>query len=224
MDQYRIFSETLRAQRVQSCFFMATSFRTGSTLLGKLLQAQTGLSFHLEQFNGVPSWYMLGAEALCRKMTRALSPVNEELNGGFATKLMWPHRNNLARLLGLKADDTLAFLEVFPNPRFIHLYRRDKVAQAVSFHVARHRNAWDSRTSQSLVNSSVPYVFDDINRYYMHFLSFDFMWKTFFQAADMDCVTYVYEEIIVDMISVGSKFWQILTCRSMTENGPWCHL
>ena len=52
-------------------------------------------------------------------------------NGVFAAKLMWTHLLDLAERLGRPADAAL-LREHFPDPRYVHVTRRDKIAQAVS--------------------------------------------------------------------------------------------
>ena len=62
-------------------------------------------------------------------------------NGVFAAKLMWTHLLDLAERLGRPADAAL-LREHFPDPRYVHVTRRDKVAQAVSLWRAVQTRAW----------------------------------------------------------------------------------
>ncbi len=62
-------------------------------------------------------------------------------NGVFAAKLMWTHLLDLAERLGRPADAAL-LRERFPDPRYVHVTRRDKVAQAVSLWRAVQTRAW----------------------------------------------------------------------------------
>lgn len=192
-NRTRIFNDVMEERGIRQVCFLATSFRTGSTLLGRLLSAQTGLAFHIESFNAAPAWYSLDAQGLRRQLSLALAP---ECAGRFAAKLMWPHRNNLARLLQIDPCDAIRFAELFPGVRFLHLARRDKVAQAVSFHIARHSGVWDSRKIP--VSAEVPYRFHEISTCYMHFLSFDQLWRQFLEALGENTETYWYEDMIDD--------------------------
>ena len=122
-----IFLDAVREKGIETALFLASDFRTGSTLIGKLLEMQTGLPFQRESFNTVPTWHVMQDAPLRRAVLAALGPVRV---GCMGAKLMWPHRNNLARILGRNTTDAVPnFREIFPRARFVHVARRDKVAQ-----------------------------------------------------------------------------------------------
>jgi LPS sulfotransferase NodH len=174
---------------VNACFFVATTFRSGSTLLGKLLFEETGLSFHLEQFNTVPTWFKLKETTLRHTITQALSPV---VGGHYGAKLMWPHRNNLATFLDIDRAHSAQFLEVFPNLKFVHLARRDKVAQAVSYYIARRSDNWTT------VNNDIEYSFPIILEYFKNLFYHDTMWDEFFRSISVEAKKILYEDMIAD--------------------------
>ena len=192
-----IFRDVIREKRIETALFLASDFRTGSTLLGRLLQMQTELTFQRESFNTVPTWHVLHDAPLRQAISAALGPVR---SGGMAAKLMWPHRNNLARVLGHGATDAAAgFCEIFPCVRFVHMARRDKVAQAVSFHIARHSNVWSSSQVDRDREAPVPYIFAEIIHYYMHFLMFETAWAEFLTVADPGAPMIYYEDLVEDV-------------------------
>ena len=189
-----IFLDAVREKGIETALFLASDFRTGSTLIGRLLEMQTGLPFQRESFNTVPTWHVMQEAPLRRAVLAALGPVRL---GCMATKLMWPHRNNLARVLGLNATDAVAdFREIFPRARFVHVARRDKVAQAVSFHIARHSNVWFSSQVARNLDGPVSYNFAEINHYYMHFIMFETLWAEFLSAADPEAPLIYYEDLV----------------------------
>lgn len=112
-----IFLDAVREKGIETALFLASDFRTGSTLIGKLLELQTGLSFQRESFNMVPTWHVMQDAPLRRAVLAALGPVRF---GCMGAKVMWPHRNNLARVLGHNGTDA-DFSEIFPQARFVHV-------------------------------------------------------------------------------------------------------
>lgn len=193
-DRKAIFMQALKNQGIRESNFLAADFRTGSTLLGRLLNLQSGLDFQRENFNTVPTWHSLNPSSLRQSISNALNPVVE---GRFATKIMWPQRNNLSQFLGLDPTNATSLVDVFPDARFLLLVRQDKAAQAVSYHIARRSNVWDSRKNPA--ETDVPYIFNEINRYYMHFLSFEILWRQFLDALDCPFRVFTYEEMIKDL-------------------------
>jgi LPS sulfotransferase NodH len=192
-----IFLDAVREKGIETALFLASDFRTGSTLIGKLLEMQTGLPFQRESFNTVPTWHVMQDAPLRRAVLEALGPVRF---GSMAAKLMWPHRNNLARVLGCNTADTVPnFREIFPRARFVHVARRDKVAQAVSFHMARHSNVWSSLQVARDPGGPVSYNFAEINHYFMHFIMFETLWSDFLSATDPDAPLIYYEDLLDDV-------------------------
>ena len=115
---------------------IATSMRSGSNLLAGLLY-QTG------RF-GVPAEY-LTAESLqgwterlgtksASELLRELSGYRTTPNGVFAAKV---HFQQLECLGGFAK-----LMETFPSARFVFLYRRDILAQAVSMAIALQSDQW----------------------------------------------------------------------------------
>lgn len=193
MDKISVFLETQKNKGISSTLLMATNFRTGSTLLGRLLEAQTGLAFQKEAFSDVSTWYSRTEPNLRSELDRLFSPTKANV---FAAKIMWPQRNRLVDFLELEPRDYTSFQNIFSNPKFLGLFRRDKIAQAISFHIARHTGAWDSRLATSISPQAVPYSFSTINFYYMHFLSFESLWASFFQDLGTRCLTIFYEDLV----------------------------
>lgn len=192
-----IFREAVREKGIETALFLASDFRTGSTLIGRLLELQTGLPFQRESFNTVPTWHVMQNEPLRQAVLAALGPVRF---GRMAAKLMWPHRNNLTRVLSTNtAGGVATFREVFPSARFVHVARRDKVAQAVSFHMARHSNVWSSLQMTRDRGGSAAYNFAEIHHYFMHFIMFEKLWAEFLSANDPDAPLIYYEDFIDDV-------------------------
>lgn len=194
-DRRARFLAALRRKRVGACFLLATTFRSGSTFLGEMLFHETKLAFHRERFNMVPTWYKLSGRRLDEELDQALSPV---VKGSYASKLMWPHRNNLATFLGIDRARSRELLDVFPNARFVHLSRRDKVAQAVSYYIARKTDNWTGGDEGEAVDAAVEYSFHPIFEYYTSLAYHDSLWEDFFRALDVEVTTVFFEDAIAE--------------------------
>jgi len=195
MERRAKFIEVLERNKIEACCFLATTFRSGSTFLGKLLFDQTRLAFHLEQFNMVPTWFKLTDAALVNAIGQSLSPV---VKGRYASKLMWPHRNNVATFLGIDRAHSSELFNVFPSLKFVHLARRDKVAQAVSYYIARKTDNWDAADGQGSVDRDVDYSFQAILDFYKSLSYHDSLWDDFFRTVDVEVTKVFYEDAIAD--------------------------
>jgi LPS sulfotransferase NodH len=152
-------------------YFVCATPRSGSTLLCRSLAA-TGVAGKPEEyferlrhsglprepreyFNGtVPDLLALLPEtragdpastALERELPRYLAEGTTP-NGVFGSKLMWNYFDDLLARLGTTPDGAaLAALTArFGPPCFVHVTRRDKVAQAVSLWRAVQTRAWSA--------------------------------------------------------------------------------
>ena len=116
-------------------------------------------------------------------------------NGVFAAKLMWTHLLDLAERLGRPADAAL-LRERFPDPRYVHVTRRDKIAQAVSLWRAVQTRAW--RAGAVTENGNAVYHAGAIGYLAGQLFDQDDAWRTWFSANGVEPLTIVYEELAGD--------------------------
>ncbi|MXO71256.1 Stf0 family sulfotransferase [Alteraurantiacibacter buctensis] len=138
--------------------------RSGSTLLGEAMYFAGGLGCPLEYLHAgfrprfEEIWDVTGLEGLVEALWRNRT----DPSGVLSVKLMWRDVVDVACELAPgrfghlgQADpqtlspesyrDLLALIgQLLPNPAFIHLYRRDRVRQAVSGVVAEQTGQWRS--------------------------------------------------------------------------------
>lgn len=192
-ERRQAFRNAVSASNIKELVFMATTFRSGSTHLGRLLHERTGIAMHLEKFNQVSTWFKLSKPECARRLNAALGSC---AGGLYGTKIMWPHRNALACFLGLDPRNTDLF-QLFPEPKFILLTRSDKAAQAISFHVARSLDNWTERVVVSS-NRSVDYNFRAIYQYYLTFISHDELWRSYLSRHGRQYVPITQEDLMAD--------------------------
>ena len=181
-------------------FAVAFTARSGSNHLCNCL-AENGLGMPSEYFQyptGVTNevWYReLGvATDDFPGYLRALLAAKVR-NGLFGMKLGWDHMNVLveeARLRGEAVDD---LADLFPGIRFVYLYRRDKVEQAISLWRAAHSGRWTSLDGPPL--EPPEYDFLGIRHYLDSLLVDDYLWRDF--LGTRDGATYLaYEDFVAD--------------------------
>ena len=123
-------------------------------------------------------------------------------NGVFAAKLMWTHLLDLSERLGRAADAAL-LRERFPDPRYVHVTRRDKIAQAVSLWRAVQTRAW--RAGEVTENGNAVYHAGAIGYLAGQLSDHDDAWRTWFSANRIEPLTIVYEELAADTNGVTSR-------------------
>ncbi len=123
-------------------------------------------------------------------------------NGVFAAKLMWTHLLDMAERLGRPADAAL-LRERFPDPRYVHVTRRDKIAQAVSLWRAVQTRAW--RAGEVTENGNAVYHAGAIGYLAGQLSDHDDAWRTWFAANRIEPLTIVYEELAADTSGVTSE-------------------
>jgi LPS sulfotransferase NodH len=123
-------------------------------------------------------------------------------NGVFAAKLMWTHLLDLAERLGRPADAAL-LRERFPDPRYVHVTRRDKIAQAVSLWRAVQTRAW--RAGAVTENGDAVYHAGAIGYLAGQLSEHDDAWRAWFSANRIEPLTVVYEELAADTSGVTSE-------------------
>jgi LPS sulfotransferase NodH len=163
--------------RPRLVYLVCATPRSGSTLLCRSLAA-TGVAGKPEEYferlrhSGLPREpreYFDGADDSLLALlpeSRTGDPAATELerelpryfaegttpNGVFGSKLMWSYFGDLLARLGTTTDgDALAALGArFGPPRFVHVTRRDKVAQAVSLWRAVQTRAWNASEAEDV--------------------------------------------------------------------------
>ena len=117
-------------------------------------------------------------------------------NGVFAAKLMWTHLLDLAARLG-RAE---LLLERLPEPHYIHVTRRDKVAQAVSLWRAVQTRAW--RAGEVTDEGEAVYHGGAIGHLAAQLDEQDEAWRAWFAGRGIEPLTIVYEELAEDTAGV----------------------
>jgi trehalose 2-sulfotransferase len=140
-----------------SSYIIAATPRSGSTLLCDLLSG-AGIAGRPQSYyrredilDYAREWGLslpdaIGDEAFERSYLVAVQRAGAAQTGVFGLRLMWRTVAELSERLSAiypdPADDAARFALAFGEPRYIHLSRRDKIAQAVSLLKALQSGLW----------------------------------------------------------------------------------
>jgi len=204
--------------KVTKALLVCATPRSGSTLLCALLEgtgvagrpqeyferlSHSGLPRQpREYFDGVADPKLLellaptdpGAPDRSDPIPRALADGTTP-NGVFAAKLMWTHLLDLADRLGRPADAELV-ADRFSGPRYVHVTRRDKVAQAVSLWRAVQTRAW--RAGEVTETGDADYHAGAIGYLAGQLSDQDDAWRAWFAANRIYPLTIAYEALAAD--------------------------
>jgi len=128
-------------------YIIASTMRTGSYLLCEGLEA-TGRAGHPQEIfcperrGQYAGKWKLPPDVNIDAFIRAAFEKGMTKNGVLGTKIHAHHVEPLARECGLKGDPWQILPQIFPTAKYIHLRRRNRRAQAISWFRAEITNEW----------------------------------------------------------------------------------
>ena len=215
-------------------YVICTSPRSGSTLLCKLLAA-TGVAGNPDSYFHRPSirsWAEdLGVTQNPSASDRELLEVilrtaiaKGTLNTGvFGLRLQRHSFEFFIEQLGVlfpgHSKDVARFQAAFGRTLFVHLTRRDKVAQAVSYVKARQTGLWhaapDGTELERLSPPRAPvYNANEIRACFEEMTTHDSNWEHWFVASEIDPLRITYEELSADPTKA---LWTMLDCLGLAR-------
>ena len=199
---------------------IATHPRSGSTLLGEALYFAGGLGCPIEYFHhgfrpGLAARW--GTHDLAGHVA-AVHRLRTDPSGVLSVKLFWSDLVEMAAELdparfgdladcqpGDTAPETYRQIAallagVFPAARFVHLWRSDRVRQAVSGLTATQTGLWRMipEMGEKAPAGPAEYDFDRIDRYVAHADFCHAHWRNFFAAIGQSPPALTYEELAGD--------------------------
>jgi LPS sulfotransferase NodH len=123
-------------------------------------------------------------------------------NGVWGAKLMWGYLLDFLRRLrereataGMRPPE--AFAHLLPGVQYIHVRRRDKLAQAISLWIAVQTAQWRDEAGEPTAHEAV-YSFAGIAHLLEQLTQQDQAWARWFINAGLDPHVVVYEELVAD--------------------------
>lgn len=171
---------------VTDCALLASTYRSGSSFVASLLGENGLKGLGQERFNHV--WK---AEDVDAYLDRVIAPF---AGTRFASKLMWPQRNNLARRIGAPRSASVQFAQGFPAARWLFVRRRDTFRQAISFWRAKASDRW--HVYESGAEPELAYSFRGIDSAARELALHERLWIDFFRRAMITPYTVFYEDVL----------------------------
>jgi trehalose 2-sulfotransferase len=188
--------------------------RTGSTLLCGLLRSTQVAGMPESYFRqpDEPAWaerWQLPRDAAggfdYRDYVRAAVAVGSTANGVFGARVMWGTLDEMVARLGavqpeLAGADLDLLVRAFGRTRFVHLWRDDTVAQAVSWARAEQTSFWHEGDAAS--PRPPRFDLDQIRELVDTIDAHNAAWRNWFAAFDVDPHQVRYESLVSDMTGV----------------------
>lgn len=192
-------------------YIIATSPRTGSSLLGEALTTSRRAGMPEEFFDvhaqNEQYWVNRLKIPAGASYIDHVEAATRTSNGVFGFKLHWHQmpalvnrllqgRPDTASLIGRPVFDLI--LERFPGMRFIQLTRRNKIQQAISYFRASDTNFWrswsDNRPTQQKPTKKPEYNREGIESHLKMILNMDAGWQRFFSDHNVAPLRLEYED------------------------------
>jgi len=199
---------------VTTLYLICCSMRTGSTLLQRLL-LRAGL--------GNAQEYLHGNNPACDSFDEYAWHIrNGNGNGSvMGWRVMWgqlweqqqrkPERWQYTEPEML-LDGIIAALHV-DRVRYIHLTRRDKLRQAVSFLRAESGRRWWCPTNEQPHDIDIPFTPETVKRVewlLSEFPKYDAKWNAYFAARGIDPLRLVYEDFTANDEAIRAATWDTI--------------
>jgi LPS sulfotransferase NodH len=174
--------------------------RSGGGLLAGLLRS-TGVAGRPEEYfwsEDIPHWRKrwgnIAEEAyFLTALREGTSP-----NGVFGARVMWSYLDDVVAMAadssGGEGPPHVVLGASFPNLRYVHLSRRDRIAQAVSWALALQTGVWyagDERDARAPVRYD-GWSIDDLTR---SIEAGENGWVSYFREASIQPLSVVYEDV-----------------------------
>ena len=198
----------IEATGVERTFFVCSTPRTGSTMLGNLL-ADSGLVGRAGEYFGqvfrrevVPGLSRRGFDDYLVDCTQ-----HARGTGTLGIKLHWDQVEVFLHLLRLRRGlrgltDRQVIAAVFPAPSFVWLTREDALAQAVSWWKAMTTRKWtDGRPVRGEPEFDVEGIAGRIRRIEEHTEA----WHRWFEANEIEPLRVTYEELAADPTATARR-------------------
>lgn len=186
---------------------VCSHMRSGSTLLGETMHAVGGLGCPIEYFHCgfQPHLMQLWQAPDFDSYVSAVYRHRTDPSGTLGVKLFWRDIEELSARFHPEEPDSNSRIhtmlcDLFPNPRFIYLYRSDRLRQAISL----------AKATQTGVFRKIPglpgpasqrdfvYDYDQILKLMALGEHCDTRWRALFRAVGIEVLEVRYEDMVAD--------------------------
>jgi len=184
-------------------YIIASTMRTGSYLLCEGLET-TGRAGHPREIfcperreNYAGEW-QLPRDIAFGDFMRAATRKGMTENGVFGMKIHAHHVEPLARECGVTGGPWRVLRQLFPSAKYIHLRRRNRRAQAISWYRAKITNEWwriAGVEDRDLTGRQPEFHAPEIRRLEIELGRHQQAWDQFFAAEAVEAMTMDYETL-----------------------------
>jgi trehalose 2-sulfotransferase len=201
-------------------YFICATPRTGSTLLCGLL-ASSGVAGRPESYfraQDEQTWasrFKLGGSYSYGNFVRAARDHGTTENGVFGARLMWGTLEELVdrvRPTTSAGSDLDVLRAAFGELRFVHVWREDVLAQAVSWALAEKSNVWHATPGEQRDVVHEAPVFDRamVSKLLTTIDKHNRAWRNWFANVDTQPYEVRYEDLDRDPLTTGAHVLQTL--------------
>ncbi len=184
-------------------YIIASTLRTGSYLLCEGLEASHWAGHPREIFcperRGMyEGEWQLPAGVAMHDFLRTAVERGTTGNGVFGAKIHYHHVVSLAQECGFDGEPAQVLRNFFPDAKYIHLRRRDRRAQAISWYRAKVTNEWwriKDVTQPDLTHEVPEFHAPEIRRREFELERQEQGWDRFFANQAVESITMDYEEL-----------------------------
>lgn len=182
-------------------YIIASTMRTGSYLLCEALEWTRRAGYPREIFcperRGMyeGEWKLPKGIALDEFLRKAIE-AGTTANGVFGTKIHFHHVEPLARECKFTGEPVQVLRKIFPDAKYVHLRRRDRRAQAISWYRAKVTNEWwriRGVPQPDLTGKAAEFHAPEIRRREFALEQQERAWDRFFADAAVESITMDYE-------------------------------
>ena len=183
------------------------------------LLSQAGVAGHPDSFFRKPSiaWWAEHLGVTTNQNANSFSrdyldAVLKQGRGGtrvFGCRIMQENLDEMLQRLEDVCPDAMAapslIATVFGPPVFIHLSRKDKLAQAISYEIAQQSGLWHKAPDGTEIERTAPpkdpaYDHDRLNHLHQQFEAYDAAWLAWFKRHRITPLSIQYEQLALDPI------------------------
>lgn len=199
-------------------YCIASTPRSGSTLLARMLAATGAAGAPKEYLNPLllRAWGRLnpGVQISLDAYLTEIEGRRTSDNGVFGMKLHWRH---VKKLLARNMPEAVVRRMLMRHERFIFITRRDKLRQAISYHIAESTGIFHSDQQDWLkgLNAAAPELSPErILRHLADILDEERGWTDFFRESGKPFIRIEYEDLVSDYAGTCSQILGFLNIEA----------
>ena len=193
-------------------YCIASSPRSGSTLISRMLLS-SNLAGDPKEYLGaglLQAWSKInGSKVSIKDYIKEMETRRTSKNGVFGIKIHGRQLLGLSKKISSK--HIYSIIENFD--KFIFVTRKDKINQAISYHIAKSTGVWHFDQEEWLDEFDIPEPNFDAGRILNHlsdFLREEKIWENIFKNTKKPVYKIYYEDLIADYESKSKEIFDFL--------------